>query len=470
MNWSVNTVVQATGGRLLCGPSNVQYHGIGIDSRTIEPDQLFVAICGERYDAHRFIAQVVEKGVRGVVVAAAQSLSADLDAAADQGVACIAVTDTTRALGALAAYQRRQAKIPVVAITGSNGKTTTRRMTALVLAQRYKTLATRGNFNNEVGLPLTLFNLSELHQAAVLELGMNHAGEIDRLAAICQPTIGVITNVGPAHLEFLKTVEGVARAKGELLSHIAVNGHAVLNRDDPHVAGLADASVCPVTFFGITADAHIRAASIGDTQTGVAFDLVLPTDRARIQIRSPGRFMVHNALAAAAAGYLAGLNIHDIKAGLESFQPQSGRLQILQIPTGVTIIDDTYNANPASMKAAIDTFRAHGGQGRGYVVLGDMLELGPKADAWHQSVGRYAARANPQRLLVCGDHAPSVVAGAQSEDMPVQRLAAGSKEEITADLIARLVPGDWILVKGSRGMAMETVVQAIKAWQPTTST
>ena len=220
MNWQLEDIVAATGGRLLYGAAPQGFRGIGIDSRTIGPGELFVAIRGTTHDGHGFVPQVAAKGVRGIVVQEQGVIPLDHGALESRGVACVAVRDTTRALGALAAFLRQRVQIPVVAITGSNGKTTTRRMTDLVMGRQFNTLATEGNLNNEIGLPLTLFRLTDDHQAAVLELGMNHPGEIDRLGAICRPTIGVITNVGPAHLEFFGSVPAIARAKAELLAHI----------------------------------------------------------------------------------------------------------------------------------------------------------------------------------------------------------------------------------------------------------
>ncbi len=465
MNWTAEIVARATGGHLVSGSPDQGFDGIGTDSRTIEPGRLFVALQGERFDAHRFLDQVVAGGVRGLVVAASHDLGSRIDDFIARGVACVAVEDTTRALGALAGHQRRQAKIPVVAITGSNGKTTTRRMTARVMGRRYETLATRGNFNNEIGLPLTLFQLTPRHQAAVLELGMNHPGEIDRLGAICKPTIGVITNVGPVHLEFLHDVANVGRAKGELLAHIAPDGHAVLNCDDPLVAGLADRAPCPVTFFGLAAHGHVRAEAVESTAGGVAFDLRLPGETTRVRLQTPARFMVHNALAAAAVGHLAGLGAGEIKAGLEAFTAGSGRLTVVRTPAGLNIIDDTYNANPVSMEAAIETFGRHRPEGGGYVVLGDMLELGAAADELHRSVGRCVGRVRPAMLYAYGPYGPRVAAGAADRGMTADTLFVGEKEDIVRDLVSRLQPGDWILVKGSRGMAMETVVQALSAWQ-----
>jgi UDP-N-acetylmuramoyl-tripeptide--D-alanyl-D-alanine ligase len=464
MNWHLEDIVAATDGRLLYGAASKGFGGIGIDSRTIGPGDFFVAIVGATHDGHRFIPQVVAKGVRGIMVQERGAVRPDYGALESGGVACVAVSDTTRALGALAALVRRQMQIPVVAVTGSNGKTTTRRMTALIMDRQYKTLATEGNLNNEIGLPLTLFRMTAEHQAAVLELGTNHPGEIDRLGAICRPTIGMITNVGPAHLEFFGSVQAVARAKAELLAHIDPNGCAVLNRDDALVAAMADQAPCRVLYFGTGAGADVRAESIQETAAGVNFQLILPDERLDITLRSPGSFMVSNALAAAAAGYAAGVKSQAIKAGLESFRPVKGRLDVVTTANGVRIIDDTYNANPSSMAAAIQTLAALKGSDRGFIVLGDMLELGDGAPALHHKVGGLAGKTGAVKVYACGQYAEEVIAGARQAGMAPDRAAAAAKEEIVARLTAELETGDWLLVKGSRGMAMETVVEAVLHW------
>lgn len=467
MNWFVKDILAATGGRLLCGDPARQFQGVGIDSRTIDPEAFFVAIRGENHDAHAFVPQVIDHGVKGVVVESDTPVPMDVEGWNALGVACVAVDDTTRALGALAAFQRRQMDIPVVAISGSNGKTTTRQMTAAVMAQTYKTLATEGNLNNEIGLPLTLFKLDSTHQAAVLELGINHFGEMDRLGAICKPTMGMITNVGPAHLEFLGSLEGVARAKGELLAHIDKKGCAILNKDDQHVSALEGLAPCRVFSFGISPHADVRAEGVTETPAGITFDLVLPDERLAVNLKTPGRFMVVNALAAASVGHLAGVTGPTIKQGLESFVPVGGRLRVIETTMGVKIIDDTYNANPASMQAAIQTYAALRKSGRGFMVLGDMLELGEQAQRLHRRVGAWAGEAGAVKMYAYGDHAGAVISGAREAGMAGSDLVAGSKEEITADLIQLIRPGDWVLVKGSRGMAMETVVRAICDWTDT---
>jgi UDP-N-acetylmuramoyl-tripeptide--D-alanyl-D-alanine ligase len=464
MQWSVDDLARATGGQVLYGRGDQIFEGIGIDSRTVGAHMVFVALRGENHDGHTFIDQVVAGGVRGIVVEKAARTPLNHDAWQDQGVTCVAVDDAVRALGALAAYQRNRFRIPVVAITGSNGKTTTRQMTTQVMAQKYRVLATQGNQNNEIGLPLTLFNLSETHQAVVVELGMNHAGEIDRLGAICRPSIGMITNVGPAHLEFLGSMEAVAEAKEELMGHIDMQGHVVLNRDDPYVSAMASRSRCAATFFGTHPEAHVRAEAIETRSRGTAFTMVLPTERVPVLLNTTGRFMVSNALAAAAVGHLAGIDGGQIKAALEAFQPVGGRLEALQLQNNVNVINDTYNANPASMAAAFDSFTELKGSNRGYLVLGDMLELGDQAAQLHRRVGELAAKSGPAGIYVFGEHAGSVVQGARSAGMSEKSLFTGSKKEIVADLIQRLAAGDWILIKGSRGSAMETVVEAICKW------
>jgi UDP-N-acetylmuramoyl-tripeptide--D-alanyl-D-alanine ligase len=464
MQWTLEQVEQATAGKRLYGDPGRRYSTVGIDSRTIAAEALFVAIPGERFDGHTFVTQVVEKGVRGLVIRHDRAADLDHGALQSRGVSCVAVADTVGALGALAGYQRGRFDIPVVAITGSTGKTTTRLMTALVFAQWFETLATQGNLNNEIGLPLTLFQLDAQHRAAVLELGMNHAGEIDRLGAICRPTIGVITNIGPVHLEFFDSVEAIARAKGELMAHVAAGGTMLLNRDDPYSAALAPASLRPVLFYGSADDAAVRAAEIRETEQGVAFELILPNGSTPIQLQTPGRFMVANALAAAAAGHLAGIPPKEIKAGLEAFLPIKGRLKMVKSAKGVNIIDDTYNANPVSMAAALSTLAAVKGNGRAFAVLGDMLELGQKSAMLHRQLGQKAGEYKVERLYAFGPHAAEVVAGAQSAGMSAADVLAGDKSALAEDLTARLAPGDWVLVKGSRGMTMETVVAQLLRW------
>jgi len=463
--WTGSRVLEATEGTLLSGSTRRRFSGVSTDSRHIASGQLFVALIGERFDGHRFAALAVEKGASGVLVERRSVRRIPLQRFRDQGVFCVSVPDTTRALGALAAHHRRRWNGKVAAITGSNGKTTTRKMTAEVIRQKFSTLSTLGNYNNEIGVPLTLLNLSPEHRWAVVELGMNHPGEIGRLAAICSPNIGVITNIAPAHLEGVGSVEGVAAAKAELLAHIQKGGTAVLNADDANVLTLSNRAACRVLLYGRRKPAAIRATAVRQSRQGVRFDLHVAETRIPVMLPTPGKFMISNALGAAAVGFLAGLSPERIRDGLEAFVPEKGRMAVTMLAGRIGLIDDTYNANPGSVKAAIDTLmRLKGKNGRGILVLGDMLELGIHSEALHRCIGAHAGDAGAHRLYAAGRFAPATAAGAVAAGMPEEAVFTGTKDAVAADLFPRLKPGDWVLVKGSRGMAMETVVQALKAW------
>ena len=462
--WKTEEILEATAGELVCGDLQDAFSRVFIDSRMTAGDGVFVAITGESHDGHTFLPEVVNRGGRGFVVNRKKTEHLPLAAWKTMGVACIAVADTTRALGDMAAFNRRRSQASVVGITGSNGKTTTRQFTATVVSQQFNTLATAGNFNNEIGLPLTLLGLEPDHQWAVVELGTNNPGEIARLADICSPDIGVITNIGPAHLEGLGSIEGVAREKGSLLNGLQKNGKAVLNADDPRVLQLARQTRNQVILYGLSADAAVRATDVHEKAAAISFALNISGESVSIRLNSPGRFMVTNALAAAAVGYQLGLSISTIKDGLEAFTPVSGRMNILHTTDGIHIIDDTYNANPDSMQVALATLKTMRAGFRGIFVAGDMLELGNQAPALHSKIGAIAARSGISRLYARGKFAGKVVSGARDAGMPATNTIIGSRQEIIADLIDCLRPGDWLLVKGSRGMAMEKVVRGIKDW------
>ncbi|MEW6672899.1 MAG: UDP-N-acetylmuramoyl-tripeptide--D-alanyl-D-alanine ligase [Thermodesulfobacteriota bacterium] len=462
--WTTADLLSATGGDLLSGDMRQVFAGVSIDSRDIAFDNLFVAIRGQVHDGHRFIPEVVAGGVRGIIVEGSKIETLALESLKRQGVVVIAVKDTNRALGALAGFNRRRAGISVAAVTGSNGKTSTKEMTAAVVSRRYRTLATTGNLNNEIGMPLTLLKLAPLHQWAVLELGMNHPGEIRRLGEICRPDVGIITNIGRAHLEGVGSFDGVMRAKGELLETIKPGGTAVLNADDSKVMELAKETDLAVTLFGLGDKASVRAASIRSTAVAVSFRLVLPTEEIDITLAATGRFMVYNALAAAAVGLTLGFSALEIKKGLESFKPVGGRMNIIQTRKLVSIIDDTYNANPASVQAAITALSDLKGKNRGILILGDMRELGDQSELLHSEIGMLAALTHTDRLYLTGDYAQAVRAGAVAGGIDAGAVFCGTHAEILADLNGRLAPGDWVLVKGSRAMGMEIIVTGLKAW------
>jgi UDP-N-acetylmuramoyl-tripeptide--D-alanyl-D-alanine ligase len=461
--WAVSEILDATGGTLMTGNRKKTFSGVSIDSRTICAADVFVAIRGEKHDGHHFIRDVVQKGVKCFVVSKSEAEVFTHKNEDFRELVFIRVEDTTKALGDMASFNRRRSKILVTAITGSNGKTTTRKMTAAVVRRRFITLESHGNFNNQIGLPLTLLNLTYEHRSAVLEMGANHPGEIANLAGVCRPDIGVITNVGPAHLEGFGSLDGVALAKGELLDHMPLNGVAVLNAEDKRVVSMASRAPGKVLFYGTSKKAHIRASNILGQKRGSSFTLELPEEQITIYIKIPGSFMVLNALAAASVGYQIGLNAAEIKLALENdFEPAKARMNILETQNGIHVIDDTYNANPGSMEGALKTLKTLRGKHRSVFVAGDMLELGIHAPVLHEQIGRIAGDIKVSRLYAAGSHAGNVADGALAAGMSKENIFLGTKEQILSDLNYWLKAGDWVLVKGSRGMGMEQVVQGLK--------
>ena len=462
--WTAAEIIEATRGELLCGDLRRPFSGVSIDSRNISAGEAFVAITGDVHDGHSFTSNIVDQGVRGLVISRHKVEQMPIAAWNTNDVVCIAVEDTTRALGDIAAFNRLRSQASVVAITGSNGKTTTRRMTTAILDRQYDTLTAVGNFNNEIGLPLTLLGLSTEHQWAILELGTNNPGEIARLAEICSPDIGVLTNIGPAHLEGLGSIEGVMQEKGDLLKSLGPGGKAILNADDPRVIQLASSTKAEVILYGLSREATIRAEDVDETKDTISFTLIFAGESTSVRLNSPGRFMVSNALAAAAVGHQIGLSCRTVKTGIEAFKPVSGRMNIKHMAGGINLIDDTYNANPESMKAAFVTLKTMRAGARGVVVIGDMLELGYQAPSLHRKVGARAARSGISRLYAYGEFAAEVTAGALDEGMQPTETFEGTHAEIVEDLKDWLRPGDWLLVKGSRGLAMEKVVRKLQEW------
>jgi murE/murF fusion protein len=462
--WMSAEILEAARGELLCGDLKRSFKGISIDSRRISNDDLFIAIKGEVHDGHHFIGSVINQGVKGLLVKREKADTLPVLEYQKKKVVCILVKDTTRALGDIAAYNQKRTNVAVIAITGSNGKTSTRKMTAGVVSQRFCTLSAKGNLNNAIGLPLNMLNFNHDHEWAVLELGMNRPGEIERLTEICSPEIGVITNIGPAHLEGLGSIDAVMRAKGELLDKIKSTGTMILNADDQRILRLAKDTSKNILFFGQSKTAEVRARELRKKGIGLSFTLIFPGDRISVDLKTPADFMVSNALAAAAVGYRLGLTPDEIREGLENFDPVKGRMNILKTKIGIHIIDDTYNANPGSMEAAIKTLKILKGNNRGILVAGDMLELGEHAETMHRMIGSIAAKSDISKIYVTGHFAKAVAAGAGDENMDSQNIFTGTKEAILESITDRLNPGDWVLVKGSRGMAMETIVEDLMNW------
>ena len=464
MQWTTDDIMAATHGEQAGDARRMCFEGISIDSRKISPTDFFVAIRGDVHDGHRFCEDVIQKGVRGILVERQQTRRLPIADWQRHGIACITVTNTTRALGDLAAYHRKRLNVRIIAITGSNGKTTTRGMTSEVLQQRFRVLSTVGNLNNHIGLPLTLLNLDINHECAVVELGMNHSGEIERLSEICRPDIGVITMIGTAHLENFSSQDDIAKAKAELFRHLQPNGIAVLNLDDSRLEALAPKLSAQVIFFGTAAAAQVRARQIVSHGAQTSFTLDLPGDSTPVTLSIAGTFMVSNALAAASVGYALGLSAAEIKAGLENFKPEKGRMNIVTTAWGVHILDDTYNANPASMTAAVQTLLELKGAARGIVIVGDMLELGKDSPRFHRRLGEQIASAGMSELYATGNFSQDVADGAVGSGMSPESVFVGNLDDIRSRVTENLQKNDWILIKGSRAMGMEKIAGDIVRW------
>lgn len=454
--FGVDEICAAVNG-VITGGRDAEVRGVSTDSRTVEAEELFIPLKGERFDGHCYIDAALARGVRVFLAHADGYDNASLPA----GATCITVPDTLRALGDLAAFHRNRFAIPVAAVTGSNGKTTTKEMLATILGRTGQGLKTAGNLNNLIGLPKMLLQLGTDHCWAVLEMGMSEPGEIDRLAEIARPHVGVITNASAAHLLSMGTVEAVASAKGELFRRLQAGSCAVCNADDPLVAALPSPAGVRRLSFGL-GEADIRGERIEEYgREGQGFDIILPSGRIAVRLKALGRHNVLNALAAAATAYALGVDPGDIRAGLEAFVAVDKRLAPEEL-NGILLIDDSYNANPASMRAALLTLGQVKETGRAIAVLGDMLELGAAEKAAHEEVGRLAA-SSVERLYLIGPMAETVASGAVAGGLSRSSIViANEHEEIIADLLAAVKTGDCILVKGSRGMRMETVAQAVR--------
>jgi UDP-N-acetylmuramoyl-tripeptide--D-alanyl-D-alanine ligase len=432
--------------------AHAEITGVSIDSRTLQQGELFVALRGDRFDGHDFVPDAIGRGAWGALVE--RSASGALGGLRN----VIAVDDTLIALQEMARLHRGRFSLPVVAVTGSNGKTTTKEMLAAILRQRGPVLKNEGNLNNHIGVPLTLFRLREEHRAAVIEMGMSGLGEIAVLARLAQPDVGVITNIGPAHLQFLGSTDTVARAKGELLQGMRPGGTAVLNADDRYFGTLRALFPGRTVSFGTGGQADVRATGIEQQQDGTAMTVHAAGGTARVRLRTIGRHNVSNALAAAAAATVLGAPLDLVRSGLEEFRPVAMRSELRDV-RGMRVLADCYNANPASVRAALETLSALGG-GRTVAVLGDMLELGEAADEAHREAGRAAAGMGIGALIAVGPLGRQIAEGARSAGMAADRVRVADTPSQAAVLLRGIArTGDTVLIKGSRGMKMETVLE-----------
>ncbi|MDP2828755.1 MAG: UDP-N-acetylmuramoyl-tripeptide--D-alanyl-D-alanine ligase [Sulfuricellaceae bacterium] len=439
---------QATG-------ADVKFAAVTTDSRAIAPGDLFVALRGERFDGHEFVAAAIAQGAVGAIV---DQAAAEQHAETWQQYPLLVVPDTRIALGKLAAYWRQQHPIKLAAITGSNGKTTVKEMLASILSQAggaEAVLSTKGNLNNDIGMPMTLLKLRKQHRYAVIEMGMNHPGEIAYLSQIAQPDVAVINNAGAAHLAGLGSVEAVARAKGEIFQGLKPEGVAIINADDAHAdLWRALAGKHKQLDFGLEQTADVSAHYQLQNHHSV-LEIKTPEGTIAAMLPIPGRHNIHNALAACAAARALGISNADIAAGLTAFSGVKGRLQRKRCLHGATLIDDTYNANPASVDAAIAVLAAM--DGKKILVLGDMGELGDASAQLHRQIGQNARQAGIDVLLALGDVSRECAEGFGANAWFYERI-----QELLADLENHLTPDTTVLVKGSRFMQMERVVKSFE--------
>jgi UDP-N-acetylmuramoyl-tripeptide--D-alanyl-D-alanine ligase len=452
---TADDLVRITGGRLIARSPRV-IRGAAVDSRLVEPGQLFVALPGERTDGHRFLDAASAAGAAALVVTQPPA-----DVAALGDVSVLGVRDALAALHSIAAAWRTRFDPLVVGVTGSIAKTSTKEAIAAVMQRRFRTLRNEGNQNNEIGLPLTVLRLMPAHEAAVLEMGMYVGGEIADLAAIARPRIGVVTAVQPVHLSRIGSIEAIEKAKGELVEALPSHGTAVLNADDARVRRMSSRTAARVTTYGFADDADIRADGIESAGVdGMRFTLVASGRRTAIAIPTLGRLAVHNALAGAAVGIAAGMSLEEIAAGLADGWSAPHRAQLVRAG-GVTIVDDSYNASPASVTAALELLA--GLNGRRIGVLGEMLELGDGHVEGHRAVGAAAAQV-VELLVVVGRAAAPIAEAARDAGLAADRIIEVADRDGALDALRpRVRGGDVILVKASRGIELDLLVDALSA-------
>ncbi len=450
---TLRAIVSACNGKYF-GPDEhleKEVSGIAIDSRKIEDGWLFAATVGERVDGHSFIESCYSSG--------ALCCLGEKDYAFE-GHSYIQVTSTFQALKDIAEYYRSTLEIPVVGITGSVGKTSTKEMIASVLGVKFNTLKTAGNFNNEVGLPLTVFNIRNEHEAAVLEMGISDFGEMHRLSKVARPNLCVITNIGLCHLEFLGDRDGVLKAKSEIFDFAADGAKAIVNGDDDKLQTLKSRDDLDVTLFGMDSSNDVYAKQVENLGLdGLKCVISTPVGEFTAHIHIPGMHMVYNALAGTCVGLACGLTLEEIKSGIENAQTISGRNNLIHTEN-YTIMDDCYNANPVSMKASLDVLST--ALGRKVAILGDMGELGTDELAMHYTVGEHAAQKNIDLLLCVGTLSKEILKGAKAVNPNMNAHGFSTKEELLEQLPSLLAKGDSILIKASHFMQFEKIVKALQ--------
>lgn len=449
--FTVQDVVKATKG--FCNDEvYIEFQDVSTDTRTIEAGFLFVALRGDTFDGHNFISTAIEKGATGAVVETGRSV---------EGIICIEVDNTLKAYQDLANFHRRRFSIPVVAITGSSGKTTTKEMVAAVLGTEFNVLKTEKNFNNEIGLPKTLLQLTTEHEACVVEMGMRGLGQIEELALIAEPTIGIITNVGTSHIELLGSQEAVAEAKGELIRCLGDDSIAILNEDDPFVSSMSKFAKGKTMTYGIHSNATIKGSHLRYKKDGIKFTCKAYDDVFDVFLPMIGEHNVYDALAAIGAARVLGVKASKIKKGLGEFSGTPMRQEIISFPD-IVILNDAYNANPSSMSEAIKALGQLEGK-RKIAMLGDMLELGNFTEEEHRKVGRLLGEEGYSIVFTFGEAAEYIAKEAKLAGLEIYRCNSHLEMAIAYHDIRE--KGDVILVKGSRGLRMERVVEELKEFQ-----
>jgi UDP-N-acetylmuramoyl-tripeptide--D-alanyl-D-alanine ligase len=455
---SIFQIAEFAGASVSAGDGNASINKVSTDSRTLKRGELFVALRGENFDGHKFVAAAVKAGAAGVIVDLSWS------GKTAESIAIIRVQDTLQAYQKLAANYRKSLPLRVLAITGSNGKTSTKDFAAAVLGRRFHVTKTEGNFNNHVGLPRTMLEATSRDEVAVWEIGMNHPGEVAALAKLAAPDAAIITNIGIAHIEFMGSRDAIAVEKGALAEAIGPQGSVILNADDPLTKKIAARTRAKVIFAGTTAGT-IQAGEITQSSDGSDFTIHEGAHRCRAQLPVPGLHMVQNAILAVAAGRVFGLSLEESAAGLAAAPLTKARLQIKEIH-GVKFIDDSYNANPDSMKAALRTLVELDVDGKRIAVLGEMRELGDESERGHREVGETAAELGVDQLIAIGEMGTAIAEAAQKAGLEKAAAVRSTNEaaEILADIAA---PGDLVLIKGSRATRTELVIEEFAHRQPT---
>jgi UDP-N-acetylmuramoyl-tripeptide--D-alanyl-D-alanine ligase len=449
----ISQVAKFAGAPLSSGDGSVVIDKVRTDSRMLKRGELFVALRGENFDGHNFVEAVAKAGAAGAIVES--SWKGELP----EAFALIRAGDTLQAYQELAANYRRSLSLKVVAITGSNGKTSTKDFTAAVIARRFQVTKTEGNFNNHVGLPRTILEATSRDEVAVWEIGMNHPGEVAALARLAMPDVAIITNIGVAHIEFMGSREAIAAEKGALAEAVGAQGTVILNADDPFTKSIAARTRAKVLLAGTTAGT-IRASEISQSESETDFTILEGAHRCRAQLPVPGLHMVQNALLAVAAGRVFGLSLEECAAGLVAAPLTKARLQIKEIQ-GVHFLDDSYNANPDSMKAALHTLVELDADGKRIAVLGEMRELGSESEHGHLEVGEIAAALKVDHLITVGNIAATIAQAAERAGLE-KSVAVRSTSE-AAELLSEIAaPGDLVLVKGSRAARTEEVIEQFR--------